>query len=113
MRQKMGNPSTKEALGLSVLSALSIAGLWSAVCPSYFTHRTFASQPEARGKAEEGCWLGFGLSSLGAGAIWLVFDEPLAAIIAEATAAALLGISLYALRQPPMQTVPSIEQQNV
>lgn len=98
-------------MGLAVLSALSVAGLWSGVCPSYFTHRTFASKPEAKDKAIEGCWIGFGLSTAAAVAIYFVFDELVPALVAEGTAIALLGISLYALRQPPLDTVSAIEQQ--
>lgn len=107
----LGNSKTKESLGLAVLSALSIAGLHSAVCPSYFTTRTFASQPEAREFAIEGLWISLGLSTAASVAIWLVFDEILPALVAEATALALFGISMYAINQPRPDTVPPIEQQ--
>src|SRR6188508_13182 len=71
----------KQSLGIAVLSALSIAGLHSAVCPSYFTMKTFASQPEARERAMEGLWISLGLSTLASGAIYFIFDEWLPAII--------------------------------
>lgn len=108
---ELGNPGAKETVGLAILSALSITSVWSAVCPSFFTLATFGSQPEARARATKGCWIGFGLSTLTAGAIFLVFDELLPAVVAEVTAAALLGISLYAINSETPRTVPPIEQQ--
>jgi hypothetical protein len=108
----LGNPGgTKEAVGLAILSALSITSVWSAVCPSYFTLATFGSQPEARVRATKGCWIGFALSTATAAAIYLVFDELLPALVAEATAAALLGISLYAINSETPATIPPIERQ--
>jgi len=110
----LGNPGkTTEEVGLAILSALSITSVWSAVCPSYFTLATFGSQPEARVRATKGCWIGFALSTATAAAIFLVFDELLPALVAEATAAALLGISLYAINSETPKTVPPIEQQQL
>lgn len=103
--------STQE-VGLAILSALSITSVWSSVCPSYFTFKTFGTQPEARPRAEQTCWIGFALSTATAGAIWLVFDEFIPALVAEATAIALLGISMYAIRSEAPKTIPPIEKQN-
>jgi hypothetical protein len=109
---QLGNPGdAKEALGLAILSALSITSVWSSVCPSFFTLATFGSQPEARDRATKGCLIGFGLSTATAAAIYLVFDEIVPAIIAEVTAVALLGISLYAIHSEPPKTIPPMEQQ--
>lgn len=104
---------TKESVGLAILSALSITSVWSSVCPSFFTLATFGSQPEARRLASKGCWIGFGLSSATAAAIYFVFDEMLPAIVAEATAVALLGISLYAINSEAPKTIPPIERQQL
>lgn len=101
----------KQNLGIAVLSALSIAGLHSAVCPSYFTMKTFASQPEARERAMEGLWISLGLSTVAAGSLYWIFDEWLPAIVAEATALALFGISVAAIRSQPPVGIPPIEQQ--
>lgn len=103
----------KQNLGIAVLSALSIAGLHSAVCPSYFTLKTFASQPEARERAMEGLWISLGLSTIASGALYLIFDEWLPAIVSQATALALFGISVKAINSPPPTTIPPIEKQNV
>jgi hypothetical protein len=103
----------KQNLGIAVLSALSIAGLHSAVCPSYFTMKTFASQPEARERAMEGLWISLGLSTLAAGSLYFIFDEWLPAIVAEATALALFGISVRAVNSTPPTTIPPIEKQNL
>jgi hypothetical protein len=103
----------KQNLGIAVLSALSIAGLHSAVCPSYFTMKTFASQPEARDRAMEGLWISLGLSTVASGALYLIFDEWLPAIVSQATALALFGISVKAIHSPPPQTIPPIEKQDV
>lgn len=102
----------KQMMGVAVLSALSIAGLHSAVCPSYFTMKTFASQPEARERAMEGLWISLGLSTLASGALYFIFDAWLPAIVAEATALALFGISVAAINSPPPKGIPPIEQQN-
>lgn len=111
-RVQMGaKGSAKETVGLAILSALSITSVWSAVCPSFFTLATFGSQPEARARATKGCWIGFALSSATAAAIYVVFDELLPALVAEATAAALLGISLYAINSESPRGIPPIEQQ--
>jgi len=114
-RSLLGNPGSKEGeqLGLSVLAALSIAGLHSAVCPSYFTLKTFGSQPEARARAMEGLWISLGLSTIASGAIWLVFDSLTPAIVSEVTAFALFGIGVWAIRSSPPETIPPIEKQQV
>jgi len=111
----LGNPGSQkgEQLGLSVLAALSIAGLHSAVCPSYFTMVTFASQPEARGRAMDGLWISLALSTVASGAIWLVFDNLVPALVSEATALALFGIGVYAINKEPPAGIPSIEKQTV
>lgn len=103
----------KQMMGVAVLSALSIAGLHSAVCPSYFTMKTFASQPEARERAMEGLWISLGLSTLAAGSLYFIFDAWLPAIIAEATALALFGISVAAINSPPPKGIPPIEKQQI
>jgi hypothetical protein len=103
----------KQNLGIAVLSALSIAGLHSAVCPSYFTMKTFASQPEARERAMEGLWISLGLSTLASASLYFIFNEWLPAIVAEATALALFGISVKAIQSAPPTTIPPIEKQDV
>lgn len=114
MRPQLGmSMDKKQNLGIAVLSALSIAGLHSAVCPSYFTMKTFASQPEARERAMEGLWISLGLSTIASGALYLIFDEWLPAIVSQATALALFGISMKAINSPPPSTIPPIEQQNL
>ena len=101
----------ESVLGLSILSALSIAGIHSAVNPSYFTLRSFAAQPQAKGAAQEGLWIGLGLSSAASVAIGLVFDEWTAAIVSEATAILLFGVGMYAVNSPPLITIPPINNQ--
>lgn len=103
--------SNAELLGISILSALSIAGIHSAINPSVFTFLTFASKPEARGRALKGLWIGLGASTVASGAIYMVFKEWLPAIISEVTAIALFGIGVWAINQPPTVTIPSIENQ--
>jgi|SRR5579871_6746516 len=107
----MGNPMRESVLGLSILSALSIAGIHSAVNPSYFTLRSFAAQPQAKGAAQEGLWIGLGLSTAASVAIGLVFDEWIPAIISQATAVLLFGVGMYAVNSPPLITIPPIQNQ--
>jgi hypothetical protein len=113
-RPQMGmSMDQKQNMGIAVLSALSIAGLHSAVCPSYFTMKTFASQPEARERAMEGLWISLGLSTLASVSLYFIFDEWLPAIVSQATALALFGISVKAVNSPPPETIPPIEKQEV
>lgn len=113
MRPMLGNPGeTEQRLGIAVLSALSIASVHSSICPSYFTMSTFASQPEARKRAMDGLWISLGLSTLAAGAIYMVWKDLAAALVGEATAFALFGIGVYAINQKPPTGIPPIEQQN-
>jgi len=109
----LGNPMKESVLGLSILSALSIAGIHSAVNPSYFTLRSFAAQPQAKGAAQEGLWIGLGLSTAASAAIGMVFNEWIPAIISQATAILLFGVGMYAVNSPPLVTMPAIQNQNV
>lgn len=108
----MGDPMNESVLGLSVLSALSIAGIHSAVNPSYFTLRSFAAQPQAKAAATEGLWIGLALGIAGSVGVGLVFDEWTPAVVSALVAAGLFGVGIYAINQPPLPTVPPIEQQN-
>lgn len=107
----LGQSKAAQEVGLSMLSALSVASVWSSVCPSYFTFSTFASQPAARQRALTTCWIGFGLSSAAAASIWFIFGEFVPALVAEGTALALLGISLHAIMSKPPEGVPAMEKQ--
>lgn len=108
----MGNPGPKEEkLGIAVLTALSIAGLHSAVCPSYFTMVTFGSQPEAKSRAMDGLWISLGLSTVASIAIYGVWKDIAAALVGQATALALFGIGVYAISKDAPTTIPPIEQQ--
>lgn len=109
---RLSGAKSKETIGIAILSALSITSVWSSICPSYFTFSTFASRPEARDRAMTTCWIGFGLSTAAAAAIYFVFDELVPAIVAEATAVALLGISMHAINSPPPETIPPMERQS-
>ena len=111
-RAQLGmNSESRQMMGIAILSALSVAGLHSAICPSYFTQRTFASQPEAKSYAIEGLWISLGVSTLAAGGLYFVFDKWLPAIVAEATALALFGIGILAVNSKPAVTVPPMEKQ--
>lgn len=105
--ETMGN----SVMGISILSALSIAGIHSAVNPSYFTLRSFASKPEARKVASEGLWIGLGLGLLGSFALYGVFKRAVPAIVSAATAVGLFGVGLYAVNAPELTSMPSIQNQ--
>lgn len=107
----MGDNGRENILGLSVLSALSIAGIHSAVNPSYFTLRSFAAQPQARVAAKEGLWIGLGLGVAGSVGVGLVFDEWTPAVVSALVALGLFGVGIYAINQPPLPTMPPIQNQ--
>lgn len=107
----MGDPMNESILGLSILAGLSIAGIHSAVNPSYFTLRSFAAQPEARAAAKEGLWIGLFLGIAGSAGVGLVFDEWTPAIISALVAGGLFGVGMYAISRPPLPTLPPIQEQ--
>lgn len=111
----LGQASAAETqmLGVAVLSAISIAGIHSAVCPSYFTLKTFASQPEAKERAMEGMWISLGVSTVTSLALYFVFKNWMPVIFSEATALLLFGIGVAAINSEPPKTIPSIEKQQV
>ncbi len=106
--ETMGNST----MGISILSALSIAGIHSAVNPSYFTLRSFASKPEARKVATEGLWIGLALGLLGSFALYKVFHRAVPAVVSAATAAGLFGVGLYAVNAPELKSMPPIQNQS-
>lgn len=106
-----GSITTGQRMAVSVLSALSIAGVHSALNPSLFTLMSFATRPEAKDRAMKGLWIGFAASSVASGMIWIVFSDWLPALISEATAVGLFAAGVWALRQPPPVTMPRIEDQ--
>lgn len=101
----------RQMMGIAILSALSIAGLHSAICPSYFTMKTFSSQPEAKSRAMEGLYISLGVSSVASMGLYFVFNRWLPAIVSEATALLLFGIGVYAIQSKPPETIPPIEKQ--
>lgn len=112
-RPMMGQPNAAETqmLGVAVLSAISIAGIHSAICPSYFTMKTFASQPEAKERSMEGLWISLGVSTVTSLSLYLVFKSWMPVVFAQATALLLFGIGVAATNSEPPQTIPPIEKQ--
>lgn len=102
---------TGDRLAIAVLSALSIAGIHSAINPSVFTLLSFASKPEAQARAMKGLWIGLGASTLASGAIYYIFKDWMPAILSEVTAIALFGTGVWAVNQPPAKDVPAIQNQ--
>lgn len=103
----------KKELGLAVLTALSIAGLWSAINPSYMTLYAFGSKAEARPVAAQGLWIGLGASLLGAGAIYFVFGDWIPTIAGAVTGVGLFGLGMYAINAKPIESIPSIQNQPI
>jgi hypothetical protein len=99
-------------LGVAVLSAISIAGIHSAICPSYFTMKTFASQPEAKERSMEGLWISLGVSALTSASLYFVFKSWMPVIFAGATSLLLFGIGVAATNSEPPKTIPPIEKQS-
>jgi len=114
-RVSMGAMSNAETqmLGVAVLSAISIAGIHSAICPSYFTMKTFASQPEAKARSMEGLWISLGVSALTSASLYWVFKSWMPVIFAGATSLLLFGIGVAATNSEPPKNIPPIEKQQV
>lgn len=111
----LGQPSAAETqmLGVAVLSAISIAGIHSAICPSYFTMKTFASQPEAKERSMEGLWISLGVSTLTSLSLYFVFKNWMPVIFSQATALLLFGIGVAATNSEPPKGIPPIEKQQM
>lgn len=105
------NREDRQEMGLAILAALSISGLHAAICPSWFTMASFASQPEAQQRAMKGLWISLGASTVASLGLYFVFDKWLPAIVGEATALALFGIGVWAINSKPPETIPPIEKQ--
>jgi hypothetical protein len=97
-------------VGVAILAALSIAGMHSAINPSYFTLRSFAARPEARKQAIEGLLIGLGVSTVASMAMYWVFKDWVPAVVSEVTAIALTGIGLWAISRPNTD-LPAIQDQ--
>lgn len=108
----LGNGCTSDdTMGLSILAALSVAGIHASICPSIFTFLSFATKPEAKQRAMTSLWIGLGASTIGSLGIWMVFEKFIPAAVAEATALLLFGAGVWAINQKPADTIPPIEQQ--
>lgn len=103
--------TASQRMAIAVLSALSIAGVHSALNPSLFTLMSFAARPEAKARAMKGLWIGFGASTAASVAIWVIFEDWIPALVSEATAAALFFAGIWALKQPTPIAIPAIEEQ--
>ena len=114
-KMTLGQPSAAETqmLGVAVLSAISIAGIHSAICPSYFTMKTFASQPEAKERSMEGLWISLGVSTLTSLSLYFVFKNWMPVIFSQATALLLFGIGVAATNSEPPKGIPPIEKQQL
>lgn len=102
-----------QMLGVAVLSAISIAGIHSAICPSYFTMKTFASQPEAKERSMEGLWISLGVSAVTSASLYFVFKSWMPVLFAGATSLLLFGIGVAATNSEPPKNIPPIEKQNL
>lgn len=102
-----------QMLGVAVLSAISIAGIHSAICPSYFTMKTFASQPEAKARSMEGLWISLGVSAVTSASLYFVFKSWMPVIFAGATSLLLFGIGVAATNSEPPKNIPPIDKQNL
>jgi hypothetical protein len=102
-----------QMLGVAVLSAISIAGIHSAICPSYFTMKTFASQPEAKARSMEGLWISLGVSAVTSASLYWVFKSWMPVLFAGATSLLLFGIGVAATNSEPPKDIPPIEKQNL
>lgn len=102
-----------QMLGVAVLSAISIAGIHSAICPSYFTMKTFASQPQAKARSMEGLWISLGVSAVTSASLYWVFKSWMPVVFAGATSLLLFGIGVAATNSEPPKNIPPIEKQNL
>lgn len=95
----LGNRTNGPAaeMGLAVLSALSIAGIHSAINPSFFTLKAFAKKPIERANAIQGLWIGLWLGTLASVGLYFVFKRWLPALVSEVTALLLFGIGMAAV----------------
>lgn len=110
IRRENGNG--KAEFGLAVLSALSVAGIHSAVNPSFFTLKAFARKPEERANAIQGLWIGLGLGALASVSVGIVFKRWIPAIVSAGTAVALFGIGMGAVNSNGVES-PTMDKKPV
>jgi len=83
--------------GVTLLSAVSVAGLHAAVSPSLASLRVMSKKPDEKSAAQTGLWWGLGLSLAAATGLWFLFDEKLPAYAAGVMGASLFGLGMISL----------------
>jgi len=99
-------------IGLAVLSALSVAGIHSAINPSFFALKDLAKKPAERVNAVQGLWIGLGLGTLASIGLFFVFKKWVPAVVAGASALALFGIGMIAVNSNGAEA-PTVEKKAV
>jgi len=109
--QIRGNGNGATELGLSIMAALSVAGIHSSLSPSLFTFAAFARKPAEQAIARKTLFVSLGASTVASLGILLVFKRVLPAIIAQATGLGLFALGMVAahsngVEEPTMEPKP-------
>jgi hypothetical protein len=98
-------------IGLSILSVTATMSVWSAISPSFFTYRSFASQTEQERQTARTTMLLAGGASIASNiGMYLVFKRLTPSIIGVLATAALFALSWGAVHSDP-PPAPSVMQQ--
>lgn len=103
-------------IGLSILSIGTTMSVWSAISPSFFTYRAFASKTEEeRASARTTMFLAGGASLLMSAGVFLVFRRTLPAVAGVVSTAALFALSWMAVHgsAPGPSTMEEKRQQQI
>lgn len=107
LKQREHHADGATTLGLSALSALAVAGIWSSLNPGYAALRSLPMEPEVREAAREGLWIGLCASAAAALGVGFAFDRWVPALVSGLTGLALFGVSMHAVNQAPENPTPA------
>lgn len=98
-------------IGLSLMAVMAVAGSHSALAPSIFTFRVFASKTEEeRAAARETLYLSLVASTVTSLGILLVFKRWTPAIVGEVAGLLLFGLGMRAVHSAPFVTSTMAEK---
>jgi hypothetical protein len=93
------NGSGAETAGLSIMAAMSVAGIWSALSPSYFTYSVFAKSEKEKAIGQKTLFVSAGAGLITSLGIYLVFGKLIPAIAGVLTTVGLFAMGQHALSQ--------------
>lgn len=91
------NGTGAETAGLSIMAAMSVAGIWSALSPSWFTLSCFSKSEKEKAIGQKTLMISGAAGLVTSAGIYLVFGKLIPALAGALTTASLFVLGQYAL----------------